>query len=175
MKKIILSCVAVLVSGCSSVEPYRINSEENSTLRCIRRASWEPLEKQGGDFPISPGGLVVLKNLTGRPVLYDFMPWWGDMDNVAVGPTSGILSGSKPKTYIPEGNTAGIRILEPFFFRDGALLTIWIKSEEQEDAEKWVTLFDFLRFQRITGEQMGDDRLTVTIEKEANNGIQPTK
>jgi len=78
----------------------------------------------------------VLKNDTGRPVLYGFMPWWGGMDNVAVGPTTVILSESKSQTYIAAGEIAGLRVFEPFFFRDGALLTLWIKSTKQEDSEK---------------------------------------
>jgi hypothetical protein len=177
MKTIIISAlVTVLLVGCSSVQPFRISGEKEATLRCIRRSSWEALEADArGDFPVSPEGLVQLNNETGLPVLYGFIPWWGDMDNMAVSTTTAILSGAKPATYIPAGKTAGIRIMEPLFFRDGALLTLWTKSAKQEDSEKWVSVFDFLRFQRVTGEEMRNHKLAITIRKEASNEIKPAK
>ncbi len=190
MKKIhsstilLTTLVAVLHVGCkteqpirdeskeevtNSEEPFKINGKEQATLRLIRSGSWAPLEqKPNGDFPVSPGGIIQLKNETGLPVCYDFTPFLGDMDNFAGSPTIYIVPGFKREGYIPADKTAGIRILEPVFFHDGALLMFWTKSAKQEDGEKGFTIFDSLRFQRITGEEMRKGNFTITIANEVN-------
>jgi hypothetical protein len=172
---IIASLFAVLLVGCNSMWPIGMNDTEEATLHCIRQGSWEPLGwTSQSSFSWYPGSVLNIENQTGAPLVYDFMPRWGNMDNCVTPDTSVIFVGQNAARYIPVGAIAGIAILEPYFFRDGALLKIWKKSAKQEDPE-WVTMFDILDCRYITGKEMQNDRFTVTIGNEANKEIQPTK
>lgn len=172
--RIVAAFFAVLFVGCDSKQPLKIQGEEEATLSCIRNGSWKPLQaNQSGAFPPTLA-LIVLKNETGSPILYDFLPWWGDMDNYAITPTAGVLTTTDP-CYIPDGKTAGIRINHSIFFRDGALLVFWTQSADQGEASNPHTFFDSPKIRRIQASEMGSENLTVTLGKNGDIIIQPNK
>lgn len=169
MKRIIIACLgSLLLISCSYVEPYKINGKEESTLRCIRRASWEPMVKHEDGFIPPDITEIELENATGKAVLYDFIPWWGDMDNYVIATTVGVKISQLPDTYIAEEQTSGLRILEPYFFHDGALLFVYAPSSQQEKSSGSVRSFDLLRVEKISPENIRKKKLTISIGKTTN-------
>lgn len=171
MKNIVIIAVAaILLSSCRSVQRYQSDEEEEATWHCICRGSWEIVANPQDSFWAENEIVLLIRNEMTVPLLFDVMPWWGPRpEGYGNGPTS-IYGPDPPPNFIAPGRTVGIHLLEPFFFKDGALLTLWKRGAEKDSSDKYgMQYFDLLEFRRISAKQMPTKgNLIINVRDEAN-------
>ena len=151
---IIIIAVASLLSGCTSVTRYASDEEEEATWRCISSGSWRIVPNPEG-HSYSAGQLLIITNEMRVPLLFDVGPWWGTDPGgqYAAGETA-IYAPDPPPNFIAPGDTVGVYIEEPFFFKNGAVFTFWRQNSKKDPNVPDAAYFDVHEFRRLTGKEM---------------------
>lgn len=125
--------IALTLSACSSIEPYKPDGVETATRRIIWANSWHITDDPPTPRIVLPNTLkdVRIVNSSGRDAFVDFMPCW-ELGRIAVGHLASFAPGEEPELPLIHGQSVLIRIAEPVFFTNGALVTFSHRMSDEE-------------------------------------------
>jgi hypothetical protein len=156
---------AFALCSCSSVKPYDLYDVERSTRRLILSSSWTVVDAPSAPRRTGPQLKdVKVSNESRHEASIGFGPYW-DTDTLAISSLTTIWPDETPRTLLAPGESLYIHVLEPVFFREGALILFYhrmsdveIESTEQQDArqcrEAGLAPYLYSDFRRITGREM---------------------
>jgi hypothetical protein len=173
---IILMAVTTLLTGCVSGTRYASDEEKEATWNCILRGSWT-IVRNPESHSYSSGQLLIITNEMKVPLLFNVGPWWGTDPGgrYAAGETA-IYAPTPPASFVAPGDTVGVYIEEPFFFKNGAVFTFWRQTSKKDPDVPDAAYFDVHEFRRLTGKEMpsqlGGRKLVPVRERDV--GQQPS-
>jgi len=170
MKDLILAVLAlILLTGCVSKRCGSDETEE-AVWHCVRRGSWYVVENSGTHSWSTNVTLVLLRNETGKPLLFDLVPKWREhWRGEGVMCRRKVYAPEPTEKFVDSGRFAEVYIEQPLLFRQGAVLELWERSPNQTPMEEYTMYFDFREFRHISGEELrspGVTTIRVTREEE---------
>ena len=184
--KLFASCAAALaLCSCSSFKPYDLYDVERSTRRLIWSSSWTVRDAPSVPIPTGPQLKDIrVVNASEHDAVIRFGPDW-ELQNVAIPLVTVVWPDRNQDMRLAAGESVYLHVLEPVFFRDGALVIFAhrmpdaeIESSENPRAKEvlGMGLRPYLRsdFRRLTGSEIaGEGVLEVRMGSETAESQQP--